>query len=63
MVPLNLRYYPDQINVRVCPTTFNTPKGTSSSIKLDNRGWSSEINEIETFSSVVRNKKTNILSF
>lgn len=40
------------------PATFNTPTGTSS-IKPDNRGWSSEINEIETFSTLVRNKKTN----
>lgn len=44
------------------PATFNTPTGRSS-IKPDNREWSSEINEIETFSTVVRNKKTNVLGF
>lgn len=42
--------------------TFNTPTGRSS-IKPDNRGWSSEINEIENFSTVVRNKKTNVIGF
>lgn len=37
------------------PATFNTSTGRSS-IKPDNRGWSSEINEIGTFSNVVKNK-------